>query len=598
MQTLSPFSSFSILGKTWFLKEADERLALLFSQRLDLPDTIARLLVSRSIQEVEKAEHFINPLLKTHLPDPLCLKDMQTAVNHLAKVCRNKESIGILGDYDVDGATSSALLRRFFEAIGISTFTYIPDRQKEGYGPSIQGFRTLAQKGIKTIITLDCGTTSFAPLEWAKQEDLSIIVVDHHVSEPRLPETVALINPNRIDEDPSMCKTLGSLAAVGVAFLLCVALNRCFREEGLYGSILNKEPDLREFLDLVALGTVCDVVSLTGLNRAFVSQGLKILSNRTNLGLSTLCDVVGLSEKADTYHAGFILGPRINAGGRVGESFLGSDLLSTHNPAEAKEIAQRLHLFNKLRQEIEEEVLNDAFSQAQKVIDLYKEAPPILMVSQDNWHVGVIGIVAGRLKDKFDRPVCVISFDEADIGKASARSIPGIPLGALIHQAKEKGLLLNGGGHAMAGGFTIERSKLKDFHAFLEDKIQALFKENPPKAVLSLEGILQPNSLTPAFFDSLEKLSPFGMGNPTPRFAFLNMRLVKSQIVGQSHIKAFFQNEEGTYLEGMLFRAFETPLGDVLLSKQHTNFHLAGTLRRNRWQGQEKIQLTIEDGIV
>ncbi len=591
----SLLSTSSVLGKVWSFKTIDERSSLLLSQRLGLPDILARILVNRSIEDEKSAEFFLNPTLKTHLPDPFCLLDMQRGVSLLVNMCRSKKPIGILADYDVDGATSSALLRRFFKAIGIDTYTYIPDRQKEGYGPSIQGITTLARKGVEVILTLDCGTTAFEPLAWAKEQGLSIIVIDHHVSEPRLPETAALINPNRIDESHATRQALGTLAAVGVTFLFCVALNRQLREEGIYGSILKGEPDLREFLDLVALGTICDVVSLTSLNRAFVSQGLKILAKRTNLGLSTLCDVVSLSEKPDTYHAGFILGPRINAGGRVGEAHLGSELLSTDDPIEAREIANRLHVFNRMRQEIEEEVLQDALFQAQQHIDAYKGIPPILTISNDNWHVGVIGIVAGRLKEKYDRPVSVISFDEQGIGKASARSIPGVPLGSLIHQAKEKGLLLNGGGHPMAGGFMIERSKIKEFHAFIEEKVSSLFQEKSPVSTLFLDGVLQPSTLTSSFLDSLEKLAPFGMGNPTPRFAFLHMRLVKTQIMGQAHLKAFFQGEDGTYLESVLFRAFETPLGEALLSKNHKNFHLAGAVKRNRWQGQEKVQLTIED---
>lgn len=595
MIPISQLSISSILGKIWSLKKADDRLSLLLSQRLEISDTLARLLVSRSIEEEKTAQLFLSPTLRTCLPEPFCLLDMQKAVSLLVNICRSKKTVGILADYDVDGATSSALLRRFFKDIGIPTQTYIPDRQKEGYGPSIQGLTTLAKKGADVIFTLDCGTTAFEPLAWAKEQGLTVIVVDHHVSEPSLPEASGLINPNRIDESDHNRQSLGSLAAVGVTFLLCVALNRQLREEGLYGSLLKEEPDLREYLDLVALGTICDVVSLHGLNRAFVSQGLKILAKRRNLGLAALCDVVSLSEKPDTYHAGFILGPRINAGGRVGEAHLGSDILSTYDPIEAREIANRLHLFNKTRQEIEEDVLQDALFQAQQQVDINKSIPPILTVSNNNWHVGVIGIVAGRLKEKYDRPVSVISFDEQGIGKASARSISGVPLGSLIHQAKEKGLLLAGGGHAMAGGFTIERSKVKDFHSFLEEKVSSLFQGSPPISTLSLDGILQPRSLTSSFLDSMEKLAPFGMGNPTPRFAFLNMRLIKTQIMGQAHLKAFFQGEEGSYLESVLFRAFESPLGEALLSKNHKFFHVAGTIKRNRWQGQEKPQLTIED---
>lgn len=570
----------SVMGNRWLLTESNDIATLHLSQRFELPEIIARILNLRGIH-IDQAENFLNPTLKAYLADPSHLKDMDKAVDRLVKAIQKNEIVAIYGDYDVDGATSSALLLNFLNGLGVKTLYYIPDRLKEGYGPNIVAFKKLQEKGARVIVTVDCGTTSFEVLEEASHLDVDVIIIDHHAGEPKLPKAYAVVNPNRMDES----SPLGHMAAVGVAFLLAVALNRSLREKGHYKDM--QEPDLLQFLDLVALGTVCDVVPLRDLNRAFVTQGLKVLSKRTNLGIRILSDLVGIDETPEAYHLGFMIGPRINAGGRVGQSDLGVRLLTTQDLSEAQEIAKKLDYFNRERQEIEQTVLEEAFQQAQ-----HQGNSSVLIVS-GIWHPGVIGIVAGRLKERYYKPTLVISLNEQGIGKGSGRSIDGIDLGTLVHAAKQKDLLLEGGGHAMAAGFSIEESQIPALRDFFNDRLKDLREHLVP--ILKCDGRLAPQALTIELAETLERLGPFGQGNPTPRFVISDLWISKIDIMAGKHLSCIFRDLAGNYLRAVAFRAVDTPLEAALKMSRDQSFQIIGTIKVNRWGGRVQPQFQLID---
>jgi single-stranded-DNA-specific exonuclease len=570
----------SVLGKCWKLRSYDDMLGLTLSQSLNIPEILCRLLAARGFG-VSAAQDYLSPSLKKVLPDPSTFKDMDLATARLIKAIHNCEKIAVLGDYDVDGATSSALLARFFAQLGIKVRIYIPDRIEEGYGPNCGAFELLKQEGISVVITVDCGTTSHEPLQFAADLGLDIIVVDHHAAEPKLPLAVALINPNRLDETNSF----KSLAAVGLCFLLVVALNRALRLAGSYNS--HPEPDLLNLLDLVALGTVCDVMPLTGLNRAYVAQGLKVLAQRQNRGLKALYDVSGICEHPSAYHLGFILGPRINAGGRVGQADLGARLLCSENPVETREIAVVLDQLNQQRKEIEQQVLEQAMALAEK------QETPFIMVAGEGWHPGVIGIVASRLKERFNRPACVIAIDQDGVGKGSGRSVTGLDLGAMVHAARQTGLLVAGGGHAMAAGFTVKAEMILALHQFLIERMKCFELELAP--TLHVDALLTIEAATVEFVKCIEQMAPFGMGNALPRFGFRELQLARADIVGEAHIRCVFVQRDGKRLQGIAFRAIGTALETVLLENKGAFLNVVGSLRLDSWQGQEKIQLTIED---
>lgn len=573
----------SLTGRRWQAAPSDERLALTLSQRLALPEVIGRVLAARGIG-LEEAEIFLNPSLKALLPDPSHLKDMDKAAERLVKAVITGEVIGIFGDYDVDGATSSALLRIFFEAAGARVRVHIPDRIEEGYGPNAPALLRLQSEGVSVVVTVDCGTTAYAPLAAAADAGLDVIVVDHHEAEPELPRCFALVNPNRLDEDSPH----GHLAAVGVAFLLAVAVNRGLKQAGWYGN--RKAPDLLQWLDIVALGTVCDVVPLKGVNRALVTQGLKVMAKRGNVGLTALSDVAGVKERPDAYHLGYLLGPRVNAGGRVGEADLGTRLLATTDPMEAGEIARLLDSYNKDRQTIEATVLQEAMDQVEGRAD---DGLPLVVASGDNWHPGVIGIVAGRLKERYNRPACVIAFEDG-VGKGSGRSVPGLDLGAAIIAARQAGILKAGGGHAMAAGFTVLRERLEEFQAFLADRLQAqLSGELVP--LLELDGALDCAGCSVDLVETLKQLGPFGAGNPEPRFAVIAARIIKADVVGNGHVRLILTGAGGQRLKAIAFRAADTDMGQALLTARGGAFHFCGTLRVDTWQGASSVQMTIDD---
>ena len=577
----------SLGGKRWRARGDDDRLGLALSQRFGLPEAVGRVMAARGIQ-LDEAEAFLAPSLKEQLPDPSHLLDMDKAVTRLTAAIQADEVIGVFGDYDVDGATASALLARFIQAAGGRTRIYIPDRLKEGYGPNAAAMKLLAGEGIGVVVTVDCGITAFEPLAAAADAGLDVIVVDHHVAEPRLPRAHAIINPNRLDD----ASPHGQLAAVGVAFLLAVALNRSLRDSGWYES--RPEPDLRQLLDLVALGTVCDVVPLTGINRAFVRQGLKIMARRRNTGLSALADVAKIAEAPDAYHAGFVLGPRINAGGRVGEAGLGATLLTTAEPEEARGIAARLHDLNAERRAIEAFCLEQAIDQVESRRDSGGLDDALVYVAAEDWHPGVIGIVASRLKERYNRPACVVAYVDG-FGKGSGRSVPGCDLGVAIIAARQSGLLVNGGGHPMAAGFTVDRAREAEFRAFLAERLAADIGPDGIAAELGIDGSLQPAGATLEFLDALEQLAPFGAGNARPRFVFPAIRILKADVVGRDHVRCFIGGEDGGRIKGIAFRCMETPLGEALLNSGGIPLHLAGHLQLNRWQGREEPQLIIDD---
>ena len=572
----------SLKGKRWVRRPGDDRIGLALSQRLGLPDVIGQLLVSRGL-DLDTAESFLDPRIRDQLPDPLALKDMKSAVERLVEAITQGETIAIFGDYDVDGATSAALLKRFFEAVGGRIEVYVPDRQKEGYGPNTAALLELGAQGASVIVTVDCGTTAYEPLAAAAAAGLDVVVVDHHVAEPHLPTALAVVNPNRLD-DPS---PHGQLAAVGVTFLLVVAMNARLRETGRYRD--RNEPDLLRWLDLVALGTVCDVVPLTGINRALVTQGIKIMARRENVGLAALSDVAGVTEAPIAYHLGFIFGPRINAGGRVGESSLGAELLSTSDANRATELAQRLDELNLERREIEARCLAEAIEQAEAggVED------GLVYVGSEDWHVGVIGIVAGRLKERYDRPACVVARSRG-IGKGSGRSVSGIDLGATVIAARQAGMLVNGGGHAMAAGFTVEPAKESEFRAFLAGRISEAAGPGGIVASLRVDGALQPIAATVEFALTLSRIAPFGSGNAEPRFVLPAARIVRADVVGADHVRCIVSGEGGGSLKAIAFRSMEEPLGQALLGRG-APLHLAGHIRVDRWQGRENAQFIIED---
>ncbi len=576
----------SITGKRWRARLVDERAALALAQHLEVSDIVARVLAARGV-DVATADAFLSPTLREQLPDPLHLNDMEGAVERIVRALTGGEVIGIFGDYDVDGATSAALLVRFFAALGRTVPVYIPDRRREGFGPSLDALMTLKAEGASVVITVDCGTTAFAPLEAAADSGLDVIVIDHHVAEPHLPGGCLVVNPNRLDDTSEH----GQLAAVGVTFLLVVAVNRALREAFWYGEG-HAEPDLRDWLDLVALGTVCDVVPLTGVNRALVAQGLKIMARRRNPGIVALAEVAGIDRRPDAYHLGFVLGPRVNAGGRVGESGLGVRLLSTDDATEARALAATLDDYNRERQAIEAGVLEEAMAQA--AVQAAAGAPVLFAVGE-GWHAGVIGIVAGRLRERYERPACVVALEDGT-AKGSGRSIPGVALGSAVIAARQAGLLVAGGGHAMAAGFTLEAARLDEFRDFLTENITRQIGGAPPPPSLGIDGTLAPAAGTPEFVEQIERLGPFGAGNPRPRFAFADVRVVTADVVGKGHVRCIVSGSDGSgRLTAIAFRTADTELGQALLHTRGAALHLAGKLQINEWQGRVKAELVIDD---
>ncbi|MDJ0895472.1 MAG: single-stranded-DNA-specific exonuclease RecJ [Alphaproteobacteria bacterium] len=577
----------SATGRRWLARPTDRRLAAALSQRFGVSDLLGAAMAARGV-DLDSAEAFLEPKLRALLPDPSSLRDLDKAVDCLVSAVTGGEPIALFGDYDVDGAASAALLARFLEAVGGRVTVYIPDRAAEGYGPNAPAIERLGADGHRVLVTLDCGTTAFEALQAAEPAGMDAVIVDHHVAEPRLPDVHAVVNPNRLDEDGR----LSDLAACGVTFVLIAGLNRALRRAGWYGED-RPEPDLRAWLDIVALGTVCDVVPLVGLNRAFVVQGLKVMARGSNPGLRALADIAGLDGPPKASQLGFALGPRINAGGRVGESALGARLLRAEDDAEANAIARRLNELNSERQAIERSVLTAATAAAEAQSEAGAQ---VLLVGEEGWHQGVIGIVASRLVDRFHRPACVMAF-EGGTGKGSGRSVRGFDLGSAIIAARQSGLLVAGGGHAMAGGFTVEREKVEAFQVFLSDRFARARTEHGIEPTLHLDGVVQPAAATVELAAEIDRLAPFGPGNPQPRVALPAVRLYRVDVVGNGHVRGFLagEGERSARLKAIAFRAADAPLGQLLLQSGGAPLHVAGTLQLNRWNGRTSVQLVVED---
>ncbi|HMD66074.1 MAG TPA: single-stranded-DNA-specific exonuclease RecJ [Stellaceae bacterium] len=575
----------SACGRRWRLRAGDMPEGQAIAEQLALPEIVGRLLAQRGIDR-DHAPGFLAPRLRDQLPDPSHLRDMEAAVVRLVRAVLGGETIAVFGDYDVDGATSAALLVRFFAAIGGRTQVYVPDRLREGYGPNTPALLRLREEGARVFVTVDCGTNAHLPLAEAAEAGLEIIVIDHHVAEPLLPRAAAIVNPNRLDEGSPH----GGLAAVGVAFLLVVALNRALRQAGWYTKS-RAEPDLLQWLDLVALGTVCDVVPLAGLNRALVAQGIKVARRNANAGLAALAAVAGVNEPLDAYHLGFVLGPRVNAGGRVGAADLGARLLATDDPALAAEFAGRLDVYNRERREIEARTLEAAIA----TVEGEAQSPVLAFAAGADWHPGVIGIVASRLKERYERPACVVAL-AGGIGKGSGRSIAGLPLGPAVIAARQAGLLINGGGHAMAAGFTVAADKLGALRAFLVERLGDGLDREHLMPELRIDAALSLTAAQSELIDHIDRLAPFGAGNPEPRFVFPAVRVVHAEAVGNGHLRCTLAEPLGNArLRAIAFRVAGTPLGQFLAETRGATIHVAGRLRRDSWHGGDAVQLSIDD---
>ena len=574
----------SITGKEWILSKYSENLALEISQKLGIDNFLSKLLSIRKIT-TENCQSYLNPKIKDLMPNPSVLKDMDLAVNTLIKAIKENKRLCILGDYDVDGASSTAIIVNFLKNIYSNYFIYIPDRQVDGYGPSVNSLKNIIDKKGEFLITVDCGTTSFEALDYANQNNIEVLVIDHHQAEIKLPKCKALINPNQLDDQSK----LGYLCAAGVSFLFIVALNRSLRESKFYKEKNINEPDLYDYLDLVALGTICDVVPLIDLNRAFVYQGIQILKKRKNLGIKTLIDVADIKESPDTYHIGFLLGPRINAGGRIGQSDLGANLLTSEDPKKSYEIATTLDSLNKKRKSIEEDILNEAYLLAEK-----ENSNEIILVANKFWHEGLIGIIASRIKERFFKPTIVISSNKS-IAKGSCRSVFGFDIGLAILAAKQNGILIKGGGHKMAAGFSIEENKIDELKNFLISK----FKSSKPNFVqnnfIEIDSILSANAVNEKTYEVVSKLGPFGSGNSEPKFIVEDLSMIKINFENDFLLKALFKNSSGLYLHGVCFKNNKEKVIDYLKNFKNHKFHLAGKLSCNDWNKQRVIEFIIED---
>jgi single-stranded-DNA-specific exonuclease len=570
------------------LDVAAAKTATAISQHHGLPELLGRVLASRGIG-LDEVPVALDPTLKALMPDPSTVRDMDKGAARLADAIQRNEPIAVFGDYDVDGACSAALMQRFLVAHGVSARIYIPDRMTEGYGPSREAIASLAKEGAKLIVTVDCGTTGVETLATAGAHGADVVVVDHHQADERLPAVAAVVNPNRQDD----LSGLGDLCAAGVTFMLLVATTRELRRRGFYGAE-RPPPVLLDLLDLVALATVCDVVPLKGLNRAYVTKGLQVMRLRRNIGLKALADAASLAVAPTPYHLGFVLGPRINAGGRIGDAGLGARLLATADEMEAARIAVLLDKLNRERKAIETQMLEEAVARAEQLIEADPDVP-LLLVGADGWHKGVVGLVASRLTDRFHRPSCVIAWNEVGEGTGSLRSIAGVDIGTAVRAAVAAGHLVKGGGHAMAAGLTVQRGQLDALQTFLAERLARATGAARAVVSLDIDGALTPATVTDELFDLLERAGPYGQGNPQPRFAFPAHRVKFAKVVGEKHVRCVLEAGDGSRLDAVAFRAADQAVGAALLSSAGLPLHVAGQLRRDTWNGREKRELLIED---
>lgn len=573
----------SFTGRRWQARLEDERQAFSLVQRFSLTELGARILAGRGIG-IEDAGAALSATLRDNLRDPSRLCDMDRAAHRLADAVIAGEAVCVFGDYDVDGATSAALLQRLWASLGQPMRLYVPDRLTEGYGPNAPAMARLAEAGVRLVVTVDCGTLAFAALEAARAHGLDVVVVDHHQAEASLPPAHAVVNPNRLDDESGE----GTLAAVGVAFLLAIALVRELRGRGYFMREGRTEPDLRHLLDLVALGTVCDVVPLRGLNRSFVAQGLKVMRQTTNVGLRALAVAAGLDRPPTAYHLGFLLGPRVNAGGRVGEASLGARLLATEDSAEAERLARHLDALNRERQAIEAAVLEEAIECVERGA-ARSARDGAIVAAGEGWHPGVVGVVASRLKERYGRPAFVIGL-EGERGRGSGRSIDGVDLGRAVRALASDGLLLAGGGHAMAAGLTVARSALPAFRAALDQALGAELAACARHPVRALDGLWSGHD-GPSLLTAVEALGPYGAGFPEPVFALPDARLHFIDGVGSDHVAIGFETPSGTRARAIAFRAAGEPLGHGLAAARGERLHLAVKLKAGRRAGVPDLLL-------
>ncbi len=588
-ETMRPFLdvSSSATGRAWVdrLDAAQARTATAIGQRIGISDILSRIIAARGVT-LEEAESYLEPTIRNLMPDPSTLTDMDALADRLARAIADNEAVALFGDYDVDGACSCALMTRYLRHFGIEPQVHIPDRIFEGYGPNIAAMDRLIDAGATLIITLDCGTTSDGPIAHARNRGVDVLVVDHHLSDHDLPPATALVNPNRPDD----ISGLGYLCAAGVTFMVLVAVNRALRNRGDTGL-----PDLLKLLDLVALGTVCDVVPLVGLNRAFVVRGLEVARRGERPGMAALALAARASGPLNPYHLGFLIGPRINAGGRIGDAALGTRLLALDDEHQAMVIAAQLDELNGERQRIEVEAVEEAAATAEAEIG-GGEGPPVLVLASANWHPGVVGLVAARLRERFERPSFAIALNPDGTGTGSGRSMPGVDLGSAVIEAVETGLIPKGGGHAMAAGVSLRPGDIGIFRAFMVERLGSSVSAARAASALKIDAALTARGASVDLLHGLEKAGPYGAGNPSPVFAFPSHRARFPQVVGKGgHVSFTLASDDGAKLKAIAFRAAGTPLGDLLMRDGDQPLHFAGGLSIDHYQGREQAQFRLTD---
>ncbi len=578
----------SATGRAWRdrLDARGVARATTITQRLGTPELLARVLAGRGV-EADEAEAYLDPTIKNLMPDPSVLTDMAAASARIADAVVRGEKVAIFGDYDVDGATSAALLTRYLRQCGLDPIVHIPDRIFEGYGPNVDAIKSFAEKDVTLLVTVDCGTTSNVTLLEAGPLGMDVVILDHHQADVELPKAVAIVNPNRADD----LSGLGYLCAAGIVFMTLVALTRELRARDYFTSA-RPAPDLLSMLDLVALGTVADVVPLKGLNRAFVTKGLIALRRREQVGLTALMDAARLNGPPEAFHLGFLLGPRINAGGRIGRADLGVRLMLEDDSIEAGRIAAELDRLNGERRLIEVAAVAQAEAMAALGIE---ETGAIVVTAQEGWHPGVVGLVAARLKERFGRPAFAIALEPGGTGTGSGRSIAGVDLGRAVRQAVQDGLLIKGGGHAMAAGVTLRKGALGAFRAFMEQTLSASVEVSRRDSALKIDGAVSAGAVTPALCAILAKAGPYGAGNPEPVLALPAHTLAYVDPVGENHIRARFKSGDGKFVNAIAFRVVGSPLGKALLDNRGRQMHAAGYLTVDRWQGDERVQMRLID---
>ncbi|MBZ9717815.1 single-stranded-DNA-specific exonuclease RecJ [Mesorhizobium sp. AD1-1] len=577
----------SVSGVSWEhrLTERQDMIALAIAQGYGVPDIVARVLAGRGVT-AEQTERFLDPTIRDLLPDPASLTDMDRAAARIAAAVMAREKVAIFGDYDVDGAASSALLKRFLTHFSVPSEIYIPDRIFEGYGPNPDAMRELVSRGATLIVTVDCGTNSAASIDAANEAGADVVVLDHHQVGGALPAAIAVVNPNRDDDLSGQ----GHLCAAGVVFLALVQTARILRSRMADA----RPPDLLSLLDIVALATVCDVVPLTGVNRAFVVKGLQMARQQKNEGLAALARVSRIGEPISTFHLAYLIGPRINAGGRIGDAALGSRLLATDDPVEARTIAETLDRLNQERQLMEQEMLAAARAEADAEL-AGGNGPAIVVTASNSWHPGIVGLLASRLKDHARRPAFAIAFNANGIGTGSGRSVSGFDLGRLVREAAIAGLIVKGGGHGMAAGITVERARLGELRAFFEERAAADVFRLQGEESLAIDGALAAEGATLGLLDALEQAGPFGAGHVAPVFALPRHRLADARPVGTNHIRVELQSESGGRIQAIAFRAVDTALGEFLFKNRGKTIHVAGSLSGNYWNGNRTVQFRITD---